>query len=292
MARPIARGHRTLPQAAVQVDSWLIASGTLTPEESPELLDNWAPTSDIEVAIQFQLDWAEGYRHLRLHPSAHLAAVASWRSTGVLWNGASDPKRVISDSTHVDLLVPGHLVGSDLRVTLDLVVLEPGLTVPQRHAPVEPGAIVWRESRRVVLEGDASQLPVEAHDFAQVGLAASAVWYLEVLHRELEAPAGSALRLWLNTANPAAAAMLDRNSPGRDNLRRVVTAEVARQMTTIAIQIEELDISHTYPEGSLGATLVPYVTALGTSPELLRGQLRDAPTALESRIQSHAWGIA
>lgn len=294
MTAVVARGHRTLPQNLVQIDQWLVSTGGGQPEESPEALQDWTPEASIEVTIQFHLDWSQAHQHLKLDPSAHLVAMVSWRSPASFRGGVAASKRIIADVTQISAAIPGQHLGDDVRVTLDIVVLEPGLTPPTRWTPVAPGSIVWRERRRVVIEGSSSRLPIEAHDFAAAGLdlGEDAIWHLRIEHDDLEAPVSSALRLWLNTGNKAAAALLDRDAPGREILQRVVMTDVARQLTLFAIGHESLQLGREYPEASLGATLVPLVTALGRPLPALRELAVHNATELDTRIQSHVWRIA
>lgn len=290
----VARGHRTLPQSLVLIDQWLVSTGGGQPEDSPELLQDWTPEASVDVTIQLRLDWAKAHQHLQLHPSAHLVAVVSWRSSASFRGGVAASKRIIADVTQISAAVPGEHLGEEVRVTLDIVVLEPGLTPPTKWAPIAPASIVWRERRRLIIEGSSSRLPVEVHDFAAAGLdlGPDAIWRLRIEHDDLEAPVSSALRLWLNSSNSAATALLDRDAPGRELIQRLVMTQVARQLVLFAIGHESLQLSHEYPEGSLGATLVPLVTALGRPLAALRELAASDAAELETRIQSHAWRIA
>ena len=104
----------------------------------------------------------------------------------------------------VGIRVPGASAGGRLDLATQLVLRTPG-TSPSPIAPRRPGAILWTQTDRIMLEGGAARFPVSAVDFAAMPrLPDDAAWALEWNPEDLESPVTAALRLLVNAAGPTA----------------------------------------------------------------------------------------
>lgn len=136
-------------------------------------------------------------------------------------------------------------------------------------------------------------MPVEAHSFRELGTVRGddAVWYLNIEHRDYEAPVGSALSLWINSDNEAGVAVLEPNVEGRDLILKIILAAVSRQIADIGLSDPDFDLEADYPVGSLGATIQNLLTATELSMSDLKALREQDSPALDARIQSHTWSL-
>ena len=168
--------------------------------------------------------------------------------------------------------VPANTIAGSLEVRLALCLtqpLEPGPSM----APHQRGSRIYQGKRahRFYLEGDGSSFPSEAYDFGPAGLPPEAPWHLSMGALSLDEPFMSCVRLYVNTAHPAASKLL----AGRGIEHSVLFHGIIEQMLDAAAD-HDLSSSEEWEEDSLGAVLK------SLSRTYLNMSLEDAVSALRS----------
>jgi hypothetical protein len=168
-------------------------------------------------------------------------------------------------------------------------VLAIGNAVESPFAPKRLGNTVFRNDRKIVLEGTAPRLPMLPVSFAEHGIAGSStsLWWLRLTTRDLAASASAAIWLWLNADNPFISRMLeDSDSSESDAWLRFLEVDFMRQLLREAISSDELSLQTDYPEESLGYVLSSVVRLLGESLDQVRQRYREDPGRVEAELQS------
>lgn len=150
-------------------------------------------------------------------------------------------------------VIPPHTVASELEVRYG-VLLVTDLPESPELSPHLRGSRVFSDPKvhRFLLEGDGAGFPIEAFDFSLTGYPPGAPWHLKFNTDSPAEPFMGAVRLFINTAHPAAEALLS----GRPGLERsVIFHGVLEQMLVTAAADWEHDTVLDWGEGSVGAVL-------------------------------------
>ena len=92
--------------------------------------------------------------------------------------------------------------------------------------------------------------------------------------------------MWLNTDNPQLQPLIDHvDSEAGDLWMQVLKMDFIRQLLREALSHADLDESHDYPEGSLGALLLGVVKLVGSSLKEVRSKYSDDPGRVEADLQ-------
>lgn len=195
---------------------------------------------------------------------------------------------------HFDLAVGFTLPGFELggRLTLDtlLVVTDPKPTA--KFAPSRPGSIIWSARQRTQLEGIGAQFPTDSADFTLTrGGRSAAGWELTIDASDPDALFMAAVRLTLNSGNPAIVKMME---GGRDErsaqLRRTLTWDVTRQLVLVALSLDEV-VTADFDQGAVSVTGVLRNLLAAVWPKddpiIVRNWLASNPPRIELTLQHH-----
>ncbi|WP_422934344.1 hypothetical protein [Sinomonas sp. P47F7] len=286
--RSVTLGHLVADESQVTDIGWrlFIDGEEITiDQEHP----SWNYYQHLFVSCSVKLDLAKLRHELHLDPEVTLAWRLSARSSGcpLILAGRAFP--VDDGNQDVHLEVPGDAVRGTVKLELALVVDHGVVTPGHPFAPHRPGHLIFTTEHLIRLEEEGNQVPILPVSFREQGVKGSsgALWWLNVINRDLEAPVNSALWLWLNTDNPRIQSLL--RSPDEEvNLSWTdfLGIDFSRQLLREAMQAEDLSLEISYPEGSLGETLSSIVRLLSDSTEKLRAAYREDAGRVEAELQS------
>lgn len=286
--RGIAYPFQTLDEASVGWRGWRVSlSSSDGTWEDPAFLPDWDPATDIRLRADFSPDFKRASESLGI--SADELALELLVMAGTGTESMPAERWVL----HRALLAPGASGTIDARIRggrlagnlfLDVLVLlsEPVAHTKSRIVPSRRGAILWRDSRRIRLEGDVSRFPMAEVDLSRMlgEEFRDAPWFLEVDWEDPNADFDTAVRLYLNS-----------NSEIAKRVRDADPASLHAVMADVMIQIVEgwfskesdgLDADDGSSESSLAG-----VASMWAS--LAFGSARDARRMLEvDRGRFHA----
>lgn len=286
--RKISVGHLVVEEGTINPPEWQYSVNGHIATLSGSTLPDWNYFSDLNVSCAVTVDLASLRQDLLVPQDLTLAWVLIARSTtsAVITSGVPTP--VIDGRQEVSMDVPASTLGGALTVELEMGVASVSKLPSASFAPSRVGHTVYRTSSRVVLEGDAGQLPILPVSFTDHGISRpkSSLWWLRVLSRDLYDPAGASLWMWLNTDNPQLQPLIDHSElESGEVLMQLLKIDFIRQLLREALGHTELGDSEDYPEGSLGALLLGVVKLVGTSIDVVRSKYIDDAGRVEADLQ-------
>lgn len=286
--RSISVGHLVVEDGTIDSPEWEYAVNGQVTKLSGNTLADWNYFSDLDVSCSMNVNLSTIEQELHIAPDLVLAWVLTARSTSSPVVTASKPYPVIQGTQEVAITVPASILGGTLVLELEMGVLTPSKIAAVDFAPSKVGHTVYRTSTRILLEGDAGQLPILPVSFRDHGIInpRSSLWWLRVLSRDLHDPAGASLWMWLNTDNPHLRPLIDHtDSESGDVWMQVLKMDFVRQLLREALSQPDLDESNDYPEGSLGALLLGVIKLVGTSVAAVRSKYGDDAGRVEAELQ-------
>lgn len=286
--RTISVGHLVVEDGIIESPEWEYAVNGQVTKLLGNTLPDWNYFSDLDVSCVVTVDLSVLQQELHIPPDLVLAWVLIARSTSSPVITSSKPLPVIQGAQEVAITVPASTLGGALVLELEMGVLSPSKTATAEFAPSQVGHTVYQTSSRIVLEGDAGQLPILPVSFADHGITnpKSSLWWLRVLSKDLHDPAGATLWMWLNTDNPHLRPLIDHtDSETGDVWMQVLKMDFVRQLLREALGHPDLDESQEYPEGSLGALLLGVVKLVGASVDAVRSKYSDDAGRVEAELQ-------
>lgn len=256
----------------------------------------WSPSSAVEIRASVDINLKDALTSASLindsgETVGTLGLVLAWKSTRTNLHGASSPIEVVDGLNRVSTLLEGHVLGGDLQVSVEIVLLsnlDPLKTPLGAH---KLGSRLWSTSYSIALEGSGSQFPVSYLDFKKFyGLPDRAMWQIEV-QGDLDAHASSGIRLKLNSSHPRIREYLsDVNSTSNEDLALQLRVASVIQMLSFAYlqDIPQLQQYAIEDETTLAAVLqTTHDTYFpNISIEENSEKFKESPGWLEAEIQS------
>lgn len=288
---PTSFSHRVLPRTMHPSVDWAIqVEGEALGERALSAPD-WNYHLGVDIEIELHLDAQEALESLGLGSESRLGLVLS--ASSAVPGISAVRGELEGQSTHLRLHVPGPSVGGSLRCIATVVVLEAPDPLDDL-APVEPGAVVFRQTRDLTLEGTGARLPLLPISFEEQGLANSnaAMWWLKLLSYDLMMASSDCLWLWINTDSAVMRGVLNLPEAEESKLwRRLLQWDFTRQLLLLAIEDDDLDLGTDYPEQSLGAVLSGVVRLVSDDLSALQAEYANDRGQVEARLQAAVLGL-
>lgn len=291
MRAPVSYGYLRPDPSRVQASAWSVTASDVG-LTSPEALPNWDFGTDIHVERVLVVDVGGVLGDTGLAEGTALAALVTWSSSTTRIRGAGPLVELSQGLNRVMCTVPGSEAGGQLAVESRIVVRAVG-GASSALAPRRPGSTLWSDSHRVLLEGSGTRFPTVPLPFSSSGLAGGrqGAWCLSVRADDLSATAAGAVCLYLNNEHPAVENMLENPDDGSAVLLAgVMRYDVLRQLVSLALEHEALDVLSAQEEGSLGNVLYNLLLRLFPDrvPAVLRTARRSDPGEFEAELQARA----
>jgi len=286
--RTVSLGHLVLEDGVIEKPEWQYAVNGQITELSDGALPDWNYFSDLVASCSVTVNLELVRDELKIPDDVVLGWVLVARSSASPIITTSPPQAVIDGIQEVSLLVPASAVGGTMTLELEMALLAPSAAQPAPFAPSKVGHTVYRHSSKLILEGDAGQLPILPVSFRDHGIKnpAASLWWLRLLSKDLHDTVGATLWMWLNTDNPQLRPLIDHTESDTGEVwMQVLKMDFIRQLLREALAHSDLDPEHDYPEGSLGALLLGVVRLIGNSVNEVRSKYADDPGRVEAELQ-------
>ncbi|MEV4062203.1 hypothetical protein [Nonomuraea dietziae] len=258
----------------------------------PESLPDWDYQMDLHLRRKVHVDLDRARSEAGLPPETTLALAATWTATGSNLRGPAYRIRLEGSGPGEIEMVTYHR-GSDLGGILVLdtaLVLAEALASGTSSAPRRAGSVLWSDRRSLRLQGDAPQFPMAVIDFAKTSFPASAAWHLQISGNLHGATMGSLLLL-VNEQNIIAATAFKNAAKPRAIDKVVLSAvyaDAARIMIEHALRHDDFRDGATFPDDTLGSTLLSLFHQLfpGSSINDVRLRADRSPSLFASELQA------
>lgn len=283
--------YRSPSTDVVRADPWVLVTedGELT---LPESLPDWDYQTDLQLRRSIHIDLDRARSEAGIPSTAALTLAAVWTATGSNLRGPADRIRIEGSGSGA-IEIQTRLHGSDLGGTL---VLDTALVLSDTNAYARPstprraGSVLWSDRRSLRLQGDAPQFPMAVIDFANTSFPDNAAWHLQIGGNLHGATMGSLLLL-VNEKNTATATAFQNAAKPRPIDRVVLSAvyaDAARIMIEHALRHDDFTDGVTFPDDTLGSTLLSLFNRLfpGSSITDVRLRLQRSPSLFASELQA------
>jgi hypothetical protein len=256
MQTPAAPTYLLPGDETVSVGPWFDHSGA----EIGERIDHWDPFTDLDWTRAVTVDLDAIRTECGLGDDSAFALLATWRAPTRTRLGGSGQAVELGTLTGVvraavSVSITGREAGGRLDLTTRLVLRTSGAS-PSVIAPRRPGAILWTDTDRVMLEGSAARFPTAAVNFAEVPrIPDAAAWYLDWNVNDLTHPVMGGLRLLVNRDNARIvnAVRSSTDDPAASLIRSIMRIDIARQLVRAAVSSDDfIAAPDSFPDESIG----------------------------------------
>ncbi|MEV0287206.1 hypothetical protein AB0H36_24070 [Kribbella sp. NPDC050820] len=270
---------------------WLLVLG----EEQiplPDKLPDWDYQMNLTLRRTVEIDVKSLRVGAGLASSAPVALAVVWTASGSGLRAPGYRMTLLGQDEalcEVEVQIPGAELGG--RLTLETVaVLDSHNWNSDPVAPRRAGSVLWRDRHDVLLQGDAPQFPISVIDFAKTSFPNDAAWHVQVSGNLFAAAMGGMILL-VNERNSAMVHAFRNAARPRAVDRAVLSAvycDIARTMVEHGLRSEELTEGASYPEGTLGATIISLVERLFPGVSLVELKLRmdQSPAHFASELRA------
>jgi hypothetical protein len=280
------------PAEAVIVEEWLHADGAAVGDR----LDHWDPFTDVELVrgVSVNVDIVREACGLGSDSAFALAVSGFAGRTRLTQFGPPVELGTLTGQLRapVTLRVSGPAAGGRLDISTTLLLRTPG-EAPSPIAPRTPGAVLWEDETRIVLEGGAARFPVSSTEFVSTPrFHPDAAWALDWNPADLEAPVLGGLRLVVNSAHPRieAAVRSGSSDPAAALIRSFVRFDVGRSFVYSALRNDRfVEAPESFEADSVGRMLSDLITACwaGVPITTLVARSIEDPARLDAELQAY-----
>jgi hypothetical protein len=236
---------------------WVRIQGE-TESRLEEYLRDWDPGTNLRVGARLHVDGAGARDDAGLTGDSDVRLAIGWQSrlTSIVGGELGPPLPTDASRMSIDMIIPGREVGGLVEIDLSVVVArsnEPGQFVAHRA-----GSILWREVRKLGLEGDNTRFPVAIVDFAGLaGRNPRSSWYFDWDPQDMSLPVLGGMQLLVNAGHPVVSSAVTTGAEfeGARYVRDAMKLDIARTLIAGALSSSDFSLDVTYEEDSIGAAL-------------------------------------
>jgi hypothetical protein len=292
MDTPVAPTYLLPEDNAVSVGPWVDAAGV----EVGELIEHWDPVTDLELTRAVTVDLDAVRSQCGLGADACFALIATWRAPTRTRLGGAGERVELSTLTGVvraplGVTISGPEAGGRLDLTTRLVLRIAG-SAASAISPRRPGAILWTDTHRVMLEGGAARFPTAAVDFFEVPrVPDDAAWYLDWNVHDLSHPVMGGVRLLVNRSNAriVSAVRSATDDPAAPLIRSIIRIDVARQLVRAVLGSDEfMAAPDSFPDESVGRLIRDLIATVwpGLPIDAVRERALTMPSRFDADVQA------
>ena len=282
----------TLNEATVQHTPWSVSLSTGEHLEDPEFVPNWDNATNLLISRDFSIDLSGAESSLEIpEPDLELIIFVGTGSGSLpseRWLAFRYPFKTVSTAS-VQFEISGSRLAENLFLDAMVSLAE---TPQQRTSPIAPakaGDIVWRERRKVRLEGDVSRFPVSETDLS-ILLGEEwrgALWRLQVDWTDPGADFDTAVRLHVNSLNKGFAEKFRQGDP---EILQTVMADVIVQIAREYLRHggDQGTSEDAISEASLSGVALHWIDAAFGSADTARRDLEADPGRFHARLNAMA----
>ena len=282
----------TIPDSVVQHTPWNVTLSTGEHLEDPEFVPNWDNATSLLISRDFSIDIAGAESSLEISEPDLEVLVFAGTGSGSLpserWLAFRYPFKTVS-TTSIQFEIGGSQLAENLFLDAVVSLAE---TPQQRTSPIAParaGDILWRERRKIRLEGDVSRFPVSETDLSRL-LGEEwrrALWRLQVDWSDPGADFDTAVRLHVNSLNNGFAEKFRKGDP--ETLQTVMADVIAQIAREYLRHGGDRDTSEdAISEASLSGVALYWIDAAFGSADTARRDLEADPGRFHARLNAMA----
>lgn len=262
-------------------------------EALPEELDAWDFQTVLSLQADIKIDRSLILAQCRLGKESQFRVVVKAKSDStkadmLVLNAVAPADADVSIPLRLDL--PGAELGG--RLTLTTFVLVDTSISLDPLSPHQRGSILWKHSAHIYLQGIGAQFPTDAEDFRSSRPdIPDALWQLDADISDPDASFANAVRLSMNTSQPAVQRLLQGiPTPENKQLQHLLDIDVTRQLAVLAVQSNDvMDREPDHEDPSVAAVLRCLLQQLWPQipdPHVLRKLWDTEPSKFEAHVQS------
>lgn len=250
--------YRPAPKDAVRPGAWLMGRGEdLTP--LPSVLFDWDYGMDLHLTRDVEVDVSAIRESSRVSEEVPLSLDVVWRADAHL-RGRGAGVSLTADGEEPTRRIEFTLNGPDLGSVLSLetcVRLSADDTAAAGPVARRAGSVLWSETYRARLKGDAARFPMALVDPVAHGHDPRIPWFLDI-RPELDAPAVGAINLLVNRHHHRVARAIetaDRPDPEAAAILSSMYHDLGRTLMDFALGAQDLWGGQDFEEDTFGRTL-------------------------------------
>lgn len=285
----------TIPGELIECSPWRIELSTGAAQEDPEFLENWDNATNLRLSREVRLDIEAASGALRIPPDQITLELVVTAGTGTgrlpveKWIALRRPVEGDATQMLIEFTVQGERLADALHLDMAVVLAEAPGNATSAISPKHQGAMLWRERKRIRLEGDISRFPVSETDLGILlgETWRDALWHLQVDWSDHGADFDTAVRLHVNSRHNGFTRKFRQGDP---ETLQCVMADVMAQITRGWLQCgEELEgVSIEETSSTLSGVAAHWVDLAFGSPDEARRMLIADP----GRFQTHLNALA
>lgn len=246
--------YKQVPNQLIE-SYWSLNDYTVTIEkrDASKKLPGWQKNANVQVSCElFINNTQEVIKYIRKDRKASFYLLYHSRNDreGTSIHGLV--KKMLFDESSSRIIldgeIPGEKIAGVIEITLLLSIDEIlDVKIPEspdtRLLAKELGAILYEETKTVILEGEESYFPVADIDFEKNGFPAHALYFLQRNHTELDVDFATAYRLYFNNKHPQFSKINDvKANEGKDFLLNMIVYDVYKQLILNALNDESFEM--------------------------------------------------
>lgn len=243
--------YKQIPSQLIE-SHWSLNDYTVTFEkrEKAKKLPGWQKNENVQVCCELYFNASDlvGYIRQDRNASFYLLYHSRNDKEGTSIHGMIKKIPFSAESSlTITGEIPGEKIAGVIEITLILSLdeirnVEITKNVETRLLAKDIGAILYEETKTVILEGEQSYFPVADIDFEKNGFPAHALYFLQRNHTELDVDFTTAYRLYFNNQHPQFNRINDmKENEGKDFLLNMIVYDVYKQLIMNALNDETFE---------------------------------------------------
>lgn len=245
--------YKQIPSQLIE-SHWSLNDYTVTIEkrDSAKKLPGWQKNENVQVSCELYYNGDELAKYIRKDRAASFYLLYHSRNDkeGTSIHGLIKKLPFSEDSNQITLEgnIDGQKIAGIIEISIVLSINKLIDTKIEESKEIkllakDIGAILYEETKTVILEGEQSYFPVADIDFEKNGFPANALYFLQRNHTELDVDFSTAYRLYFNNKHPQFNRINDiKENQGKDFLLNMIVYDVYKQLIMNALADETFEI--------------------------------------------------
>lgn len=291
--------YKQIPNQMIETH-WSLNDFTVTIEKKDvsKKLPGWQKNENVQINCELYFNASDISKYIRQDRKASFYLLYHSRNDkeGTSIHGLIKKVSYSDDLSQAVLEgeIPGEKIAGILEVSVilsldEILVLKIEDTIENKLLAKDIGAILFEETKTIILEGEQSYFPMADIDFAKHGFPSHALYFLQRNHTGLDVDFSTAYRLYFNNQHPQFNKINDiKENEGKDFLLNMVVYDIYKQLIMNALDDEsfvmpdEIDPDD-HSVRSVYARLISYIQKYYFSNESL-DELRKKAHSNDSKV--------
>lgn len=245
--------YKQIPSQLIE-SHWSLNDYNITIEkrDTSKKLPGWQKNENVQVCCELYYNSSDLEKYIRQDRSASFYLLYHSRNDkeGTSIHGLIKQVPFSNKTSQIILEgeIPGEKIAGIVEISLifsldKIIDFEVEETSETKLLAKDIGAILYEETKTVILEGEQSYFPVADIDFEKNGFPAHALYFLQRNHTELDVDFATAYRLYFNNQHPQFNRINDiKENEGKDFLLNMIVYDVYKQLIMNALDDENFEM--------------------------------------------------